>query len=56
MGSHYSGDDIARDKYDQLQVMETITAKFHQNPLGNVGGIAKTSTSVDKPAKTYNGP
>ena len=43
-------------KYDHLQVMETITGKFHQNPLGNVGGVAETRTSVDKLANTDKGP
>ena len=43
-------------KYDHLQVMETITGKFHQNPLKNVGGVAETRTSVDKMAKTDKGP
>ena len=42
-------------KYDHLQVMKTITGKFHQNPLQNVG-VAETRTSVDKPAKTDKGP
>ena len=43
-------------KYDHLQVMETITGKFYQNPLRNVGGVAETRTSVDKLAKTDKGP
>ena len=42
-------------KYYHLQVMETITGKFHQNPLKNVG-VAETRTSVDKMAKTDKGP
>ena len=42
-------------KYDHLQVMVTITGKFHQNPLRNVGGLAETRTSVDKLAKTDRG-
>ena len=29
-------------KYDPLQVMATITEKFHQNPLKTVGGVAAT--------------
>ena len=29
-------------KYDHLQVMGTITGKFHQNPLKTVGGVAET--------------
>ena len=28
--------------------METITEKFHQYRLRNVGGVAETRTSVDK--------
>ena len=43
-------------KYDHLQVMETVTEMFHQNPLRNVGGVAETRTSVDKLAKTDKGP
>ena len=43
-------------KYDHLQVMETITGKFHQNPLRNVGGVAETRISIDKKAKTDKGP
>ena len=35
--------------------METITGKFHQNPLKNVGGVAETRTSVHKMAKTDKG-
>ena len=30
-------------KYAHLQVMETITEMFYQNPLKTVGGIAKTN-------------
>ena len=43
-------------KYAHLQVMATITGKFHQNPLKTVGGVAETRTSVDKMAKTDKGP
>ena len=43
-------------KYDHLQVMTRISGKFHQNPLKTVGGVAETRTSVDKMAKTNNGP
>ena len=43
-------------KYDYLQVMGTITGKFHQNPLKTVGGVAETRTSVDKMVKTDKGP
>ena len=39
-------------KCDHLQVMGTITGKFHQNSLKNIGGVAETRTSVDKMAKT----
>ena len=42
-------------KYAHLQVMGTITGKFHQNPLKNVG-VAETRTSVDKMAKTDKWP
>ena len=43
-------------KYDHLQVMATISGKFHQNPLKTVGGVVETRTSVDKMAKTDKGP
>ena len=33
-------------KYDHLQVMATISGKFHQNPLKTVGGIAETRLCV----------
>ena len=36
-------------KYAHLQVMGTITGKFHQNPLKTVG-VAETRTSVNKMA------
>ena len=42
-------------KYDHLQVMETITGKFHQYPLRNVGGVAETRTSDDKWLKLTKG-
>ena len=42
--------------YDNFQVMDTITGKFHQNPLKNEGGVAETRCSVDKMAKTDKGP
>ena len=38
-------------KYDHLQVMATISGKFHQNPLKTVGGVAETRTSVEKMVK-----
>ena len=40
-------------KYDQ--VMETVTGKFHQNLLRNVGGVAETRISIDKMAKLTKG-
>ena len=42
-------------KYDHLQVMGTVTGKFHKNPLKTVGGDAETRTSVAKMAKTDKG-
>ena len=42
-------------KYDHLQVMETITGKFPQYPLRNIGGVAVTKTSVDKWLKLTKG-
>ena len=43
-------------KYAHLQVMATISEKFHQNPLKTVGGVAETRTSFDKMDKTDKGP
>ena len=43
-------------KYAHLQVMATISGKFHKNPLKTVGGVAETRTSVYKMAKTDKGP
>ena len=43
-------------KYAHHKVMGTITGKFHQNPLKNVGGVTETRTSVDKMAKIDKGP
>ena len=43
-------------KYDHLEVMATISGKFHQNPLKTGGGVAETRNSVDKMAKTDKGP
>ena len=42
-------------KYDHLQVMGSISGKFHKNPLKTVGGVAETRTSVDKMAKIDKG-
>ena len=56
---HNSGKNQSRMtsiKYAHLQVMGTITGKFHQNPLKNVGGVEETRTSVDKMVKTDKGP
>ena len=43
-------------KYHHLQVMATISGKFHQNPLKTIGGVSETRTSVDKMANTDKGP
>ena len=43
-------------KYDHVQVIATISGKFHQNPLKTVGGIAEIRTCVDKMAKNDKGP
>ena len=43
-------------KDDHLQVMATISGKFHKNPLQSVGGVAETRTSVIKMAKTDKRP
>ena len=43
--SHNSGKNqssMTSIKYYHLQIMETITGKFHQNPLKTVGGVAET--------------
>ena len=42
-------------KYAHLQVMSTISGKFHQNPLKTVVGVTETRPSVDKMAKTDKG-
>ena len=34
-------------KYDHLHVMETISGKYHQNPLKTVGGVAETRFRTD---------
>ena len=39
-------------KYDHLQVMETITEKFHQNPLQTVGGVAETRLCLRTDGRT----
>ena len=47
---------ITSIKYAHLQVMGTISGKFHKNHLKAVGGVAETRTSVDKMAKNDKGP
>ena len=47
---------MASIKYAHLQVMGTITGKFHQNPLKTVKRVAETRTSFDIMAKTDKGP
>ena len=46
---------ISSIKHNHLQVMETITGKFHQYPLRNVGAVAETRISVDKWLKLTKG-
>ena len=43
-------------KDGRLQVMATISGKFHKNPLKTVGGVAETRIFVDKMTKTDKGP
>ena len=40
-------------KYDHLQVMETITGKFHQNPFKTVGEDAETRLCVQTDRRTF---
>ena len=47
---------MTSEKFDRLQVMNTITGKFHQDPLRNIGGVSETRISIDKMAKTDKGP
>ena len=42
-------------KHYYLQIMGTISGRFHKNPLNTVGGVAETRTSFDKMAKTDKG-
>ena len=44
--------NVEGQQYDHLQVMETITGKFHQYPLRNVGGVAETRTVDQWPKRT----
>ena len=56
---HHSGKNkssMTSIKYAHLEVMATISGKFHENPLKTVGGVAETRTSVDKMAETVKGP
>ena len=56
---HNSGKNqssMTSTKYAHLQVMATISGKFHKSLLKTVGGVAETRTSVDKMAKTDKGP
>ena len=39
-------------KYDHLQVIATITGKFHQNPLKTVGGVAETRLCLRTDGRT----
>ena len=39
-------------KYDHPQVMGTITGKFHQNSLKNVGGDAETRLCLQTDGRT----
>ena len=51
--SHNSGKNqssMTSIKYAHLQIMGTITGKFHQNPLKTVGGVAETILSIYKEA------
>ena len=41
-------------KYARLQVMGTITRKFHQNPLKTVGGVAETRMCLWTDGQTKN--
>ena len=43
---------MASIKYDHLQVMGTITVKFHQNPLKTVGGVAQTRLCLRMDGRT----
>ena len=59
LNGHISGKNqssMTGMKYAHLQVMATISGKFHKNPLKTVGGVAEKRTFVDKMAKTDKGP
>ena len=54
---HNSGEkrsSVTSVKYAYLQVMGTITGKFHQNPLKTVGGVAETRLTAEKLLKGHN--
>ena len=40
-------------KYDHLQVMGTITGKFHHNPLKTVAGVAETRLCLRTDGRTH---
>ena len=53
---HNSGKNqlsIASMKYAHLQVMGTITGKFHQNLLKTVGGVAETRLCLRTDGRTH---
>ena len=53
--SHNSGKNqssMTSIKYAHLQVMGTITGKFHQNPLKTVGEVAETSLCLRTDGRT----
>ena len=39
-------------KYAHPQLMETISGKFHQNPLKTVGGVAETRLCLRTDGRT----
>ena len=40
--------------YDPLQIMGTITGRFHKNPLKTARGVAETRLTAEKLLKGYN--
>ena len=54
---HNSGENqlsMTPIKHDHLQVMGTITGKFHPNPLKTAGGVAETRLTAEKLLKGHN--
>ena len=54
---HNSGkkqSSVTSVQYDPLQVMATITGRFHYNPLRTARGVAETRLTVEKLPKGYN--